>query len=98
MKNLLDIQCPGCGNTDALHVQMVDGSAVYLGPWWSPEEAAQAVAIRHEVYWGAIICCDACCRTGPIEGFDGEVAIRLRKLKAVWDRFLEYSPSVNWRK
>ena len=60
MKNLLDIKCPKCGNTDNLYVPSKDGEPVYLGPWWLPGDEDKVAGLKDHLQWDSPISCQSC--------------------------------------
>ena len=88
MKNLLDITCPKCGNTDNLYVPSKDGEPVYLGPWWVPGDEDNVAGLKDHLQWDSPIFCESCCHMGPFSGFDGDFPARIREAR-VMARFRE---------
>jgi hypothetical protein len=98
MKNLLDIQCPKCRNTDNLHL-LVSDELLDLGPYFSPDECDKVVALWDQVVWNSPIFCYECGHEGPIAGFEGDIPTRLaRQMEArVMARFRE-AMTLDYRK
>lgn len=69
MKNLFDIQCPQCGGSDSLNILSDEGDWGYLGPYMSPEEAAEVA--RGTYHRDSPVGCDNCCHEGRFDSFDG---------------------------
>ena len=79
---------------------VIVGMCVESGPYLSPEEerdAALRAEAEYAMIWDVSVRCDACGYEAPIVSFNGAAAERVRKLKAVWGRFLEFSPPALWR-
>ena len=88
MKNLLDIKCPKCGNTDNLYVASTDREAVYLGPWWVPGDEDKIAGLKDYLRWDSPISCQSCFHMGPFSGFDGDLPAQIREAR-VMARFRE---------
>lgn len=89
MKNLLDISCPQCGNTDDLHVETDDGGVVYLGPWWVPEDEERVAALKDQLRPESLIWCQVCERQAPFVDFDGDLPAGIRRTLRILARFRE---------
>jgi hypothetical protein len=87
MNDLLDLQCPVCGEAENLAIEIFeDGAIVHIPFGASSEEDFDEEAASHvfrRLAWDTPFRCGACDYFGPGHSFDGRIAEWMRALKCV---------------